>query len=897
MHPHHPISFATQRTVQAALCAGVVLLLLATWAAPAETRAAATPAASGTGNAQLVLPLAGAPQGVLEGVFARAGAEFNVPPTLLEAIGYVESHWDGRAGQPNDYAQYGIMGLAVPPGGDSLVRAAALVGLPPATLQTNDSANIRGAAALLRSLAAETPAATAATLTPWYTVVAGYSGFADPLLARSYAYSVFTVLQEGVEATTADGETLRIAPSGKMTLPDAADPLQNAPATDDYPPAHWVPANANNFQLGRPYGPVNFIVIHDTEGTYQAAINWFQNASSGVSAHFVTRSRDGDITQMVHAADTAYHAGNWDYNVRAVGVEHEGYMSQQGWYTAAMYDASAALVRAMADRFGVHKDHAHIIGHYQVPNQPSPAHVDPGPNWDWAGYLARVRNDAAVVARVRNTDAGFAASPGIIDPAHGWSIYNGGWNGGQAYRALSTSGAPSNTATWSTALPAAGLYDVYAYIPWVDNGRAETQNAHYTVATTSGAVQVTLDQHALTTAGILQGGLAPEGEWGHLGRFALPSWSTVSLNNATGDDALNVWFDTLMWIPAGSVASPTPQPPPTDTPVATGTPAWTPTRTPTRIPTWTPVVTPTAPPTETATPLPTATATPEWTPGPCGMRFSDLPDTHWAYSYVAYLYCHGIISGYADGTFQAGANANRGQLAKMLALGLGWSLPTPATPTFSDVPAMSPYFYYIENAYAHGVVSGYADGTFRPFNSITRAQLSKMIAVAEGWAPIQPNPPSFTDVPSTYWAFGFVEAVHARGVVAGYADGTFQPANEATRGQLSKMLSTAFQVPADGTPVPTGTTTPAPLFTGTATPAGTGTPTSTVTSTRLPTTGTPTPVVTGSPTLAPTATGTGTPVAATGTPATATATPTLPATSTLLPSPSPTASTTPTAHP
>ena len=42
----------------------------------------------------------------------------------------------------------------------------------------------------------------------------------------------------------------------------------------------------------------------------------------------------------------------------------------------------------MADRFGILKDHAHIIGHYQVPNQRNPPHTDPGPNWDWASYLA-----------------------------------------------------------------------------------------------------------------------------------------------------------------------------------------------------------------------------------------------------------------------------------------------------------------------------------------------------------------------------------------------------------------------------------------------------------------------------------------------------------------------------
>jgi len=257
------------------------------------------------------------------------------------------------------------------------------------------------------------------------------------------------------------------------------------------------------------------------------------------------------------------------------------------------------------------------------------------------------------------------------------------------------------------------------------------------------------------------------------------------------------------------------------------------------------------------------------------MRFVDLPDTDWSYSFVAYLYCHGVISGYADNTFRGVANANRGQLAKMVTLGLNWPLSVPETPTFSDVPPESPYYLYVETVYAHGVVSGYNDGTFRPFASITRAQLSKMIVLAKGWALLFPEPPSFTDVPSDYWGFGFIEAVRAQGVVAGYADHTFRPGNEATRSQLSKMLSTAFQLPDGPPPTPTGT--PTAIVTATLAAEVTGTPT--VDTTATPTvevTGTPTADVTG--TVTPLVTRTVTPV-----PATATTGPSATATTTVHP--------------
>jgi S-layer homology domain len=138
---------------------------------------------------------------------------------------------------------------------------------------------------------------------------------------------------------------------------------------------------------------------------------------------------------------------------------------------------------------------------------------------------------------------------------------------------------------------------------------------------------------------------------------------------------------------------------------------------------------------------------------------------------------------------------------------------------------VSPSFHYVETAYAHGAISGYDDHTFRPYNTITRAQLSKMIVLAKGWTPLTPPVPSFSDVPNTHWAYSFIETIHAQNLVSGYADGTFHPGSDATRAQLSKMLSTAFHLPngSGNTPTPvagaTGTVTPTPISgTTTATP-------------------------------------------------------------------------------
>jgi N-acetyl-anhydromuramyl-L-alanine amidase AmpD len=179
---------------------------------------------------------------------------------------------------------------------------------------------------------------------------------------------------------------------------NAASP--NAPAPEhvagtDYPLATWIPAVTTNYSVAdRPHDyPVDMIVIHDTERTYAQAIQIFQDPTRQVSANYVVSST-GQIAQLVLEKDIAWHAGNWDYNTRAIGIEHEGYAFTPGSYTTAEYQASAHLAASICSRWGVPMDRTHIIGHYQVPDPDHPGllggyghRTDPGPYWDWSYYL------------------------------------------------------------------------------------------------------------------------------------------------------------------------------------------------------------------------------------------------------------------------------------------------------------------------------------------------------------------------------------------------------------------------------------------------------------------------------------------------------------------------------
>lgn len=104
----------------------------------------------------------------------------------------------------------------------------------------------------------------------------------------------------------------------------------------------------------------------------------------------------------------------------------------------------------------------------------------------------------------------------------------------------------------------------------------------------------------------------------------------------------------------------------------------------------------------------TVTPTPVTTP--CAITFTDVQPTDYFYQAVQYLYCHGAISGYADNTFRPYNNTTRGQLSKIVALAEGWPVNTAGGPHFNDVPVADPFYTYVETAYNRGIISGYTCG-------------------------------------------------------------------------------------------------------------------------------------------------------------------------------------------
>lgn len=201
------------------------------------------------------------------------------------------------------------------------------------------------------------------------------------------------IINQGTNKQITNGSNVYVPPTTQST---------------DYPPALWVAANSSNYS-SRNGTSISAVTIHTVQGTYASCISWFQNPAASVSAHYVVRSSDGQVTQMVLESNKAWHVGS--ENPYTVGIEHEGYAeSGNTWYTNAMYQASAALVSDICLSHGINRTTCYngpatsglqllssaykIKGHQHYPNQ---THTDPGPYWNWSNYYNLINGVVADV--------------------------------------------------------------------------------------------------------------------------------------------------------------------------------------------------------------------------------------------------------------------------------------------------------------------------------------------------------------------------------------------------------------------------------------------------------------------------------------------------------------------
>jgi N-acetyl-anhydromuramyl-L-alanine amidase AmpD len=459
--------------------------------------------------------------------FHEAAAEFDVPVEVLQSIAYVESRWSHRVVPHRDRelpgglrteraerdehehqpAAYGVMGLRDDDHfGHSLLDAAALIARTPDELRRDARLNIRGAAALLAQYGAGLTRNNAVEL--WEPAVARLSGIPQPSIAQMHTYDVFKAIVAGRAAeqfriaqreisldAIYGAEQLAILSAPRLTIDvDTRGRDRIAGDSADYTPAIWDPAATCNYGAGRS-SSVTHIAEHIAQGSYAGTISWFKNCSASVSAHYVVRSSDGQVTQMVRESDTAWHVAS--HNSYSVGIEHEGYADNCAWYTAAMYNGSSALTRDIADSHGIPRTATYdaslgwdtelpqsssfkIKGHTNFPT----TKLCPGSCFDWPRFRSLVIG-SAWSSIVDNTTAGrFTASANWAVSSYSTQRY------GTDYR-YAAPVAASDTAWFKFDIPTTANYEVFVWYPANAGYNAATP---FVVATSSGNVTRTVNQ-------------------------------------------------------------------------------------------------------------------------------------------------------------------------------------------------------------------------------------------------------------------------------------------------------------------------------------------------------------------------------------------------------------------
>lgn len=155
-----------------------------------------------------------------------------------------------------------------------------------------------------------------------------------------------------------------------------------------------------------------------------------------------------------------------------------------------------------------------------------------------------------------------------------------------------------------------------------------------------------------------------------------------------------------------------------------------------------------------------------------------------------------FLKGYPGGGFAPGKNMSRAEVTTMFARLLTEQMEAnksyPAS--FSDVTSAHWAANYIGYMEQFGIVRGYSDGTFRPNAPITRAEFA---AICCRFEQLTDGAATFTDVPASHWAAKSISYAAKRGWVTGYADGTFKPGNNITRAEVAAVTCRLLERSAD----------------------------------------------------------------------------------------------------
>ncbi|ACS99471.1 S-layer homology domain-containing protein [Paenibacillus sp. JDR-2] len=174
--------------------------------------------------------------------------------------------------------------------------------------------------------------------------------------------------------------------------------------------------------------------------------------------------------------------------------------------------------------------------------------------------------------------------------------------------------------------------------------------------------------------------------------------------------------------------------------------------------------------------------------------FKDV-EKHWANESIKRAAQLGIVTGYSDGTFKPDGVINRAEFTAMISRALKLKAPENGTTVnFSDLSSIPSWAKpFIEQAAAAGIISGYADDSFRPAQEISRTEIAVMVVKALG-LPLEPaSSLNFADANSVpEYAKAAVATAVKYGLLQGKGNNKFDPLAHATRAEALTLILRAL---------------------------------------------------------------------------------------------------------
>lgn len=171
-------------------------------------------------------------------------------------------------------------------------------------------------------------------------------------------------------------------------------------------------------------------------------------------------------------------------------------------------------------------------------------------------------------------------------------------------------------------------------------------------------------------------------------------------------------------------------------------------------------------------------------------RFTDLQHSKWAEDGIEYMAERGTVAGYGNGIFKPQGLVTRAQAVTFMVRELypqQLEKPVEGKTTYSDVPTTHPFYREIALASKNGLASGFPGGSFRPDAPLSRAETAAFLTRA--YSLIEGKQPANWSDTKQHWAEAPILILSSNGLVGGYSDGTYRPNQTVTRAEYAVFMS------------------------------------------------------------------------------------------------------------